>query len=102
MTDPQPLFAALADPTRRAVFERLSAHGPASASRLARDLPISRQAVAKHLATLGDAGLVERAAVGREIRFSARIDALDEVTGWAERVGTEWTNRLARLRQTME
>lgn len=102
MTDPQLLFAALADPTRRAVFERLSAQGPASASRLARDLPISRQAVAKHLATLGEAGLVERTAVGREIRFSACIDALDEVTGWAERVGADWTSRLERLRQAME
>ncbi len=102
MKDPQPLFAALADPTRRRLFERLSSQGPSSASRLARDLPISRQAVAKHLAALDEAGLVERKAVGREVHFAARLDALDDVTAWAERVGADWETRLARLRRTLD
>lgn len=98
MSDPQPLFAALADPTRRAVFERLSSRGPASATTLAAELPVSRQAVAKHLAALDEAGLVERATVGREVRYAAVIDPLTDVTSWVSRVGAEWDARLSRLR----
>jgi DNA-binding transcriptional ArsR family regulator len=102
VSDLQPLFAALADPTRRAVFERLTAGGPASASRLAAELPVSRQAIAKHLATLDEAGLVERATVGREVQYSARPAALSDVTSWVDRVGTAWDTRLSRLKQTLE
>ena len=98
MSDPQPLFAALADPTRRAVFERLSSQGPASATTLATELPVSRQAVAKHLAALDEAGLVERTTVGREVRYAAVIDPLTDVTSWVSRVGAEWDARLSRLR----
>jgi len=98
VSDPQPLFAALADPTRRAVFERLSSQGPASATTLATELPVSRQAVAKHLAALDEAGLVERTTVGREVRYAAVIDPLTDVTSWVSRVGAEWDARLSRLR----
>lgn len=98
MSDPQPLFAALADPTRRSVFERLSSHGPASATSLAAELPVTRQAVAKHLAALDEAGLVERTTVGREVRYAAVIDPLTDVTSWVSRVGAEWDARLSRLR----
>src|SRR5690606_38985672 len=65
------VFAALADPTRRTVFSLLVESGPASATRLADRLPVSRQAVAKHLAVLEDAGLVTRERAGRETRFAA-------------------------------
>ena len=99
MSDPQPLFAALSDPTRRAVFERLNSEGPASATRLAVDLPVSRQAVAKHLAALDEAGLVERTVVGREVRYSAVLDPLADVTTWVSNVGAEWDARLSRLRK---
>lgn len=102
MTDPHPLFAALADPTRRAVFERLTEGGPASASKLAAEIPVSRQAIAKHLSTLDDAGLVERTTVGREVRYSARPAALSDVTSWVDRVGAAWDTRLARLKRTLE
>ena len=98
MSDPQPLFAALADPTRRAVFERLSSQGPASATTLAAELPVTRQAVAKHLAALDEAGLVERTTVGREVRYTAVIHPLTDVTSWVSRVGAEWDARLSRLR----
>jgi DNA-binding transcriptional ArsR family regulator len=98
VSDPQPLFAALADPTRRAVFERLSSQGPASATTLAAELPVTRQAVAKHLAALDEAGLVERTTVGREVRYTAVIDPLTDVTSWVSRVGAEWDARLSRLR----
>lgn len=102
MSDPQPLFAALADPTRRAVFERLTSNGPASATTLATELPITRQAVAKHLAALDEAGLVERHAVGREIQYSAVVAPLRDVTAWVGRVGAEWDQRLERLRRSVE
>jgi DNA-binding transcriptional ArsR family regulator len=98
VSDPQPLFAALADPTRRAVFERLSSQGPASATTLAAELPVTRQAVAKHLVALNEAGLVERTTVGREVRYTAVIDPLTDVTSWVSRVGAEWDARLSRLR----
>ena len=98
MSDPQPLFAALADPTRRAVFERLSSQGPASATTLAAELPVTRQAVAKHLVALNEAGLVERTTVGREVRYTAVIHPLTDVTSWVSRVGAEWDARLSRLR----
>lgn len=101
MTDPQPLFSALADPTRRAVFERLSAEGPASASRLAADMPVSRQAIAKHLALLDEAGLVERRTSGREVQYRARPEALSEVTTWVERVGARWDERLDALKRSL-
>src|SRR5690606_262526 len=100
--DPQPLFAALSDPTRRAVFERLTSKGPASATALAAELPISRQAVAKHLAALDEAGLVERHTVGREVRYSAVVDPLADVTAWVSHVGAEWDKRLERLRRSVE
>ena len=99
MSDPQPLFAALSDPTRRAVFERLTSRGPASATQLAAALPVSRQAVSKHLAALDEAGLVERSVVGREVRYSAVLEPLTDVTTWVSRVGAEWDARLQRLRR---
>jgi DNA-binding transcriptional ArsR family regulator len=102
VTDPQPVFAALADPTRRAVFERLNSRGPASASALARELPITRQAIAKHLATLDEAGLVERRPGAGRVEYAARPTALAEVAAWMTRVGAEWEERLGRLRGSLE
>jgi DNA-binding transcriptional ArsR family regulator len=92
------MLSALADPTRRDVFERLAGGGPATATELARFLPVSRQAVARHLAVLDEAGLVDRAAAGREVRFSARPEHLAEVVRWATDVGREWDRRMERLR----
>ena len=100
MTDPQPLLAALADPTRRAVFERLNSEGPASASKLATELPISRQAIAKHLNLLDSVGLVDRREQGRQVVYSARVAPLRDVATWLETVGEEWDNRLERLKES--
>ncbi|MFO7299160.1 MAG: metalloregulator ArsR/SmtB family transcription factor [Actinomycetes bacterium] len=91
------VFAALADPTRRTVFSLLVESGPASATRLADRLPVSRQAVAKHLAVLEDAGLVTRERAGRETRFAANPAALEDVARWIEEVGATWEARLRRL-----
>jgi DNA-binding transcriptional ArsR family regulator len=97
MNDPGAVFGALADDTRRTVFVRVAAGGPATASQLARDLPVTRQAIAKHLSLLASAGLVESARVGRETRFSARSEPLGDAIEWMARVGGRWDERLARL-----
>lgn len=91
------VFDALGDPTRRRLLEQLGTHGPGSATELAESLPVSRQAVAKHLVQLEEAGLVGRARNGRAVEFHLVPAALDEVTRWSQRVGREWTERLGRL-----
>jgi DNA-binding transcriptional ArsR family regulator len=93
-------LAALADPTRRAVFERLNGRGPASASQLASELPVSRQAISKHLNLLDSVGLVDRSEQGREVLYTARLAPLEEVASWLESVGSEWDQRLERLRRS--
>jgi DNA-binding transcriptional ArsR family regulator len=102
MTRSQAVFSALADPTRRTVFDRLVDSGPASATHLSGELPVTRQAVAKHLAVLEEAGLVTRDRVGRETRFVANPDALEEVSRWIEQVGSAWDTRLQRLRDRLD
>jgi DNA-binding transcriptional ArsR family regulator len=98
-----PVFAALADPTRRRVVETLLRDGTTSVPSLTSVLPISRQAVAKHLATLDDAGLLERApASGREVRYRLRGEALTPATTWLRDAETAWEQRLARLKGAVE
>jgi DNA-binding transcriptional ArsR family regulator len=102
MTDTGPVFEALGDPTRRQVVRRLAEGGPASATQLAAELPVSRQAVAKHLAALEDAGLVEGEREGRERRFRLTPAPLSEAAAWMADVGAEWDRRLHRLRRRLE
>jgi len=90
------VFAALADPTRREVIGRL-AQEPLSASGLAGELPISRQAIAKHLAALDRAGLVEARRVGRETRYALHPEPMGEAMAWMASVGAQWDDRLGRL-----
>ena len=90
-------FAALADPTRRRVVSLLSARDSLTASELARELPVTRQAVAKHLAVLHGAGLAEPTRSGRETRYRLTPQPLQEAAGWMEQVGSEWDRRLHRL-----
>ncbi len=73
------MFAALADPTRRDVLRAVAERGPVTATALAGGLPVSRQAVAKHLGLLREAGLVAGERSGRETRFVARTGPLDEL-----------------------
>jgi predicted transcriptional regulator len=91
------VFDALGDPTRRRLIEQLGTHGPGSATQLAGRLPMSRQAVAKHLAQLEEAGLVCRTRNGRAVEFHLISSGLGEVANWSQRVGQEWTERLSRL-----
>jgi DNA-binding transcriptional ArsR family regulator len=96
-----PVFAALADETRWSILTALG-HEDLSASTLATRLPVSRQAIAKHLASLEAAGLVEPVPVGREVRYRALGVRLTDVAAQLERIGTEWDLRLARIRDIAE
>jgi len=95
------VFGALADPTRRHLVQSLAAHPGASATALAAGLPISRQAVAKHLKLLGEAGLVSSRRSGREALFELEPSPLAEAAEWIGAVGAEWDGRLARLRELL-
>jgi DNA-binding transcriptional ArsR family regulator len=98
-----PVFAALADPTRRHVIETLVREGSTSVPALSAELPITRQAVAKHLAALGDAGLIERAdAAGREVRYQLRPGALAPASDWMTQTSAAWDDRLVRLKRSVE
>jgi DNA-binding transcriptional ArsR family regulator len=99
---PDALFAALADPTRRSILRAVAEDGPVTATGLSERLPISRQAVAKHLGLLRAAGLVTADRAGRETHFVAVTEPLDELAVWAEQAGRRWDSRLARLRRTVE
>jgi DNA-binding transcriptional ArsR family regulator len=95
------VFAALSDPTRRRLLDHLSRRGPASATELAGALPISRQAVSKHLALLEEAGLVAGERAGRERRFRLTPAPLSEAVSWITSVGAEWDDRLDALRRQL-
>jgi DNA-binding transcriptional ArsR family regulator len=82
-----PVFSALADPTRRQVVGYLAEHGETTATELADILPVTRQAVSKHLAALGAAGLVERRKAGWEARYSLTPKPLSDAAEWRAEVG---------------
>ncbi len=99
---PDAVFTALADATRRAILQAVAEQGPVTATRLADRLPVTRQAVAKHLVLLRDAGLVSAERAGRETRFTAVTEPLDDLATWAEAAGRRWDDRLARLRRRFD
>jgi DNA-binding transcriptional ArsR family regulator len=92
------VFSALSDPSRRRLLESLAGRESASLSELAGQLPVTRQAVSKHLAALGEAGLVEAKHVGRETRYRLTPEPLGDALDWMEGIGRRWDERLARLR----
>jgi DNA-binding transcriptional ArsR family regulator len=99
---PQDVFNALADPTRRKMLERLARGGTVTATGMAEKLPISRQAVAKHLVALRSAHLVDSERVGRETHYRLRPHPLDDAARWIQTVSAEWDHRLEALRRTLE
>ena len=102
MTEPlSPIFAALGDETRWAILVRL-AERPSSASRLAPELPISRQAIVRHLEVLRAVGLVEVQAQGREMVYSAVGARLSRLAGELERIGRAWDARLLQIKTLAE
>jgi DNA-binding transcriptional ArsR family regulator len=96
-----PVFAALGDETRWSILVALG-EGDASASALAGRLPVTRQAIAKHLAVLQEAGLVESVRVGRELRYRVLGAQLSETAQRLDRIGAEWDRRLAAIKRIAE
>jgi DNA-binding transcriptional ArsR family regulator len=94
------VFGALADPMRRRLLTAIAGH-PATATELATSLPISRQAVAKHLSSLSDAGLLERKRTGRDVRYHVTPAPLSSAVSWMAEVGGQWDERLARLSEML-
>lgn len=90
------MFQALADPTRRAMIQRLS-HGPASVSDLAAPLPMSLPAVVQHLAVLQSSGLVKTNKAGRVRTCTLDASALSQAEQWICQRRTDWERRLDRL-----
>lgn len=95
------VFAALGDPTRRHLYRQLAQDGPLTATALAADLAISRQAVAKHLGVLSSAGMASATRVGRETRYEASLAPLSDVQQWITSVEGEWSHRLNALARSL-
>lgn len=96
-----PVFAALGDDTRWSILAALG-EGDASASALAGRLPVSRQAIAKHLSVLQQAGLVEPVRAGREVRYRVVGSRLTATARRLDAIGTEWESRLAAIKTIAE
>lgn len=99
---PAQLFAALGDVTRLGLIRRLSSGAEQSIARLGEDLPISRQAVAKHLDVLQGAGLVRRTRRGREVLFALEPKAVADARDWLSEVSAQWDDALGRLKMFVE
>ena len=98
---PDAVFAALADPTRRRVLRLVAERGPTSATLLQPELPVTRQAIVKHLAVLHRAGLITGQRAGQEVRYALVPGSLDEAADWIAEIGSRWDERLERLRQVV-
>jgi DNA-binding transcriptional ArsR family regulator len=91
------LFRALADPTRRALFERLCRKGEQTVAALTARAGISQPAVSKHLAVLKEAGLVRDRHEGRQTHYSAQLRALAPLIDWTSQMTGFWQNRFNDL-----
>jgi DNA-binding transcriptional ArsR family regulator len=97
-----PVFAALGDPTRLRVVDRLSTGGPASIAALTSGSGVTRQAVAKHLRVLADAGLVHGSRQGRESVWELETRQLAEARRYLDAVSGQWDAALGRLKAFVE
>lgn len=95
------LFRALADPTRRAVFERLAAAEETTVSDLVSQFSVSQPAISQHLAALRQAGLVEERREGRHAFYRTKPDALAPLAEWIDRYRTFWPERVERLKDVL-
>ncbi|MFJ4838202.1 ArsR/SmtB family transcription factor [Streptomyces sp. NPDC088746] len=100
--DVEGVLGALADPMRRRILDLLAAQGEATATTLAEALPVSRQAVVKHLTVLDAAGLAAGRREGREVRYTVRPTALDATARWMAALAGEWDRRLDRVKRLAE
>ncbi len=96
------VFFALADPTRRHLIEALGDGSSVTPSALAAELPLTRQALTKHLGVLGEAGLVTKRREGRETRYTLQPERLTEAAAWIAVVGGAWEERLGRLEALLQ
>jgi DNA-binding transcriptional ArsR family regulator len=96
------LFAALAEPTRRHLLDRIAVHGTATATVLAGESPVSRQAVVQHLAILEKVALVSSMKAGRERQYVVRPEPLTEAARWMDRIAAQWDARLAVIKKLAE
>lgn len=96
------VFAALGDPTRRTILEQLGFGEGITASGLADRLPVSRQAIAKHLGILERAGLVLAQRDGRDVRYVVEGRRLEEASRWMTERATVWDRRLAAIKRLAE
>lgn len=96
------LFKTLADPTRRAIFERLCREGDQTVSALTAHAGISQPAVSKHLAILKRAGLVRDRQQGRQTHYSAQLAALSPLVDWANRMTGFWQHRFDDLEDLLK
>ena len=95
------VFAALGDRGRRSLVEVVASRGSATATELAAELPVTRQAVAKQLGALADAGLVRPTRHGRETRYEVTPEPLGDALDWIASVGGAWDERLEALRRSL-
>lgn len=100
--DEEALLEAVADTSRRRVLDLLLAHVEVTPTALAAELPFSRQAVAKHLAVLDRAGLVESTRHGREVRYSVRPEHLDVAVRAMAQTAARWEARLEAIKRLAE
>ena len=96
------LWEAMADPTRRKLLDLLVAQGHATATTLTADMPVSRQAISKHLVVLQRVGLIEGTRLGREVRYEVREERLAEATDALAEVANRWDRRLRAIKQLAE
>jgi ArsR family transcriptional regulator, cadmium/lead-responsive transcriptional repressor len=96
------LVAAVTEPTRRQLLDLLLERGESTPTSLADGLPVTRQAVSKHLAVLDRAGLVDGERSGREVRYRINVDRLDDATRSLSELASTWDRRLLRLKQLAE
>lgn len=102
VTAEEQLWTAVGEPTRRLLLDRLLAEGESTATRLAAGLPVTRQAVTKHLLVLDRAGLLESHRRGREVRYAVRPDRLNVAARSMSRVAADWDRRLQAIKRFAE
>ncbi|MBS0541739.1 MAG: winged helix-turn-helix transcriptional regulator [Proteobacteria bacterium] len=96
------LFRSLADPTRRAIFERLCREGEQTVTALTAKAGVSQPAVSKHLAALKEAGLVRDRRDGRQTHYTAYLAALAPLIDWTSQMTGFWRNRFDRLEDLLK
>jgi DNA-binding transcriptional ArsR family regulator len=101
-SDDDDLWQAMADPTRRKLLDLLVARGQATATTLTADMPVSRQAISKHLSLLQQVGLIDSHRQGREVRYEVREQRLAEATRALSDVANRWDRRLRAIKQLAE